>query len=305
MLDGDRNAGESLRRHSRSFSLASRLLPISKRIDVERMYAWCRWCDDGVDAASSSQDARAFVELAVDDLRRVRAGKLPLATESLWFGDVLRRHALSIEAAEALLMGMRSDLEPASGLSEDDLLRYSFRVAGAVGVLLCPILGMRDRRYLPHAAALGIGMQLTNIARDVAEDWRRSRCYLPVEWTGGLRPHAGDPDPASVRNGVRKLIDRAEGYYRAGEAGVAGLPADSRLAVRAASSMYRAIGTKIRAMDYRVLEERARVSSLDKARLAALLFLRGARSGGRVAVDPDAQRSLIVAECLLHEHGVK
>ncbi|MGI9176265.1 MAG: phytoene/squalene synthase family protein [Pirellulales bacterium] len=294
-------AGESIRRHSRSFSFASRLLPASKRSDVERLYAWCRWCDDGVDAAASPQEALEFVERATQDIRRIAAGESPIADESRWLADLVGRHELPLGAALALLEGMRSDLTPAAGFHEADLLRYCFRVAGAVGVLLCPILGLEDRRHLPHAAALGMGMQLTNIARDVAEDWQRSRCYLPVEWTDGLQPGAGPPDPQRVQQGVRTILEVADGYYMAGEAGIGGLDRDSRLAVRAAARIYHAIGTRIRQRDFQVLDERARVSTLRKLRLLALAMLVPTGAGRRIKLDDPARRALATAEQLLSE----
>jgi phytoene synthase len=296
-------AGESIRRHSRSFSFASRLLPAAKRADVERLYAWCRWCDDGVDTAAAPQEALEFVDQAAEDVRRITAGTSPVAPESLWLAELVGRHAVPIEAASALLEGMRSDLTPAAGFHEADLWRYCFRVAGAVGVLMCPILGLEDRRHLPHAAALGMGMQLTNIARDVAEDWRRSRCYLPIEWTDGLRPDSGPPDPTRVRRGVRTILEVADGYYTAGEAGIAALDADSRLAVRAAARIYHAIGTRIRRRGYEVLDERARVSTIAKFGLFAGAILMPA--GGRPRqLDDSARRALTTAKQSLEQHGV-
>jgi phytoene synthase len=203
---------------------------------------------------------------------------------------------------------MQSDLTPAADFREADLMRYCFRVAGAVGVLMCPILGLRDQRFLPHAAALGMGMQLTNIARDVAEDWRRSRCYLPVEWTDGLRPSGAAPDAERVRRGVRQLLDVADGFYAAGDSGIVALNADARLAVRAASSIYRAIGTRIRRRDYRVLDERARVATLGKVALFIRAAVAGimpqAMSGASMHHDDTALQSLAIARELLLEHGV-
>jgi phytoene synthase len=297
-------AGASIRKHSRSFSFASRLLPADIRADVEKLYAWCRWCDDGVDAASSGTEAVAFVELATEDLRRIADGHMPHATESRWLAALVRRHGISLPAAEALLAGIRSDLAPAIDFSVEDLMRYGFRVAGSVGVMMCPILGLRDRRFLPHAAALGMGMQLTNIARDVAEDWRRSRCYLPVAWTGGLRPGNGDPDPERVRGGVAAILDTADGYYAAGETGIDALDRGSRLAVLTASRVYRAIGTTIRKRGFDVLETRARVSTLEKARLFGISILTRAVPRRRARLDDAALRALENAEDLLHEHGV-
>lgn len=296
-------AGDSIRRHSRSFSFASRLLPAAKRADVERLYAWCRWCDDGVDAAATPQEAVEFVDLATEDVRRIAAGENPVAAESRWLAELVRRHDLPIQAAMALLAGMRSDLTPAAGFHEADLWRYCFRVAGAVGVLMCPILGLEDRRHLPHAAALGMGMQLTNIARDVAEDWRRGRCYLPVEWTGGLRPSGEPPDPGRVRRGVKTILEVADGYYIAGEAGIAALDADSRLAVRAAARIYHGIGTRIRRRGFEVLDQRARVSTLGKLGLFAGALLTPA-GGRRKQLDEPARRALATAAEMLTEHGV-
>jgi len=297
-------AGESIRRHSRSFSFASRLLPAAKRADVERLYAWCRWCDDGVDAAATPRQAVEFVELATEDVRRIAAGSSPVAAESRWLAELVGRHDLPLEAATALLEGMRSDLTPAAGLHEADLMRYCFRVAGAVGVLMCPILGLADRRHLPHAAALGMGMQLTNIARDVAEDWGRGRCYLPVEWTDGLRPGGGPPDRERVRRGVRTILQVADGYYTAGEAGIAALDADSRLAVRAAARIYHAIGTGIRRRAFQVLDERVRVSTLGKLGLFVGAMLDPAAGGRRGQCDDTARRALAAAEQLVSECGI-
>lgn len=295
--------GESIRRHSRSFSLASRLLPAAKRADVERLYAWCRWCDDGVDAAATPQQAVEFVDLATEDVRRIAAGTSPVAVESCWLAELVGRHDLPLKAAVALLDGMRSDLMPVAGFHETDLMRYCFRVAGAVGVLMCPILGLQDHRHLPQAAALGMGMQLTNIARDVAEDWRRGRCYLPVEWTDGLRPGGELADLTRVQRGVRMILEVADGYYTAGEAGIAALDADSRLAVRAAARIYHAIGTKIRSRGFEVLDERARVSTLGKLGLFANVVLVPAGRQRR-QYDDAGRRALATATQYLVEHGV-
>ncbi|NBV44989.1 MAG: phytoene/squalene synthase family protein [Planctomycetia bacterium] len=301
-------ARESIRRHSRSFSFASRLLPAAKRSDVERLYAWCRWCDDGVDTAASPAAAATFVAEVGRDLKLIADGREPAAAESRWLATLVSRHRLSIPAAEALLTGMQSDLVPAVDFRAPDLLRYCFRVAGAVGVLMCPLLGLRDHSFLPHAAALGMGMQLTNIARDVAEDWQRGRCYLPVEWSGSLRPSGAAPDAECVGSGVRRVLEVADGFYAAGNSGIPALDADARLAVRAASGIYRAIGTQIRRRGYRVLHERARVTWLGKLRLfskaalTGMILERGPQNIGNL--DSPASQSLATARDLLLEHGV-
>lgn len=301
-------AGRSLRqhsiqRHSRSFSFANLLLPAARRADVEGLYAWCRWCDDGVDCAESPQAAECFLQQAVADVGLIAGGQPPLALESNWLESVVRRHDPPIAAAYALLEGMRSDLDPAAGWNTDDLLRYCFRAAGAVGVLMCPILGLEDRRYLPHAAALGMGMQMTNIARDVAEDWRRGRCYLPVEWSGDLYPSKAEPEPAAVKRGVQELLAMADEYYIAGESGVVALASESRLAVRAASKIYHAIGVKIRRRQYQVLDQRIRVSFAGKLRLFASAAFE-VRHEHQRPLSAGATEALTVSENLLYDHGV-
>jgi phytoene synthase len=302
--EGSSAARESIQRHSRSFWFASRLLPADRRADVERLYAWCRWCDDGVDSAPSPQAADAFVDLASQDLRRLGQDQAPEAPESLWLATLVRRYNLSLAAADALLVGMRSDVTAAADLNQADLLRYCFRVAGTVGVLMCPILGLRERRFLPHAAALGMGMQLTNIARDVAEDWQRGRCYLPVEWTEGLRPGDGPPRPEAVRDGVRRILDLAEGYYAAGNQGIRALDVGSRLAVRTAASVYRAIGTKIRKQEFNVLAGRVRVSLLEKLGLGGRSLMASCLPFSSETVDPLSAQAITTAEELLQSHGV-
>ncbi|MEM7809908.1 MAG: phytoene/squalene synthase family protein [Planctomycetota bacterium] len=299
------DAGESIRRHSRSFSLASRLLPASRRGDVERLYAWCRWCDDGVDHAASTAEAEAFVAAASHDLRLIAADKDPGKPESHWLADVSRRHPVSTEAAAALLAGMRWDLTPASRLGLPALLRYCFRAAGAVGAMMCPILGLRRTEFLPHAAALGMGMQLTNIARDVGEDWDRGRCYLPVDWTDGLVPTDSRPDTARVKSAVGRLLDLAETYYAAGEAGISALPRSSRLAVRAASRVYRAIGDRIRRIEYRVLDERAYVPTAQKLQLVLASAASVPSPRGPAVTDASVRGALETADFYLREHGVR
>ena len=147
-------------------------------------------------------------------------------------------------------------------------------------------------------------MQLTNIARDVAEDWQRGRCYLPLEWTGGLRPGSLPPDPEGVQRGVSRILDLAEGYYRAGQAGLGALEGGSRLAVRTAASVYRAIGTKIRKNGFQVLAGRVRVSTWEKLALGGRSLLASFSLGAPQNLDHAATQALTAADGLLRAHGV-
>ncbi|MEN1681010.1 MAG: phytoene/squalene synthase family protein [Planctomycetota bacterium] len=290
---------EVLRRHSVSFWMASRLLPRGRRIDVEKLYAWCRWCDDGVDHAPNPFAARRFVRQALRELRGSARGRPPLSQQTRWFAEVAASRDVHHRAAEALLLGMRMDIAHCRPADEAELLRYCFRAAGVVGVMMCPLLGLTDRALLPNAAALGIGMQMTNIARDVAEDWARGRCYLPTAWTGVLKQDSA-PSDHEVRDAVERLLQAADSYYAAGRAGLPGLPIGSRSAVRAAASVYQAIGDQIRRSRFRVMGGRTVVPKLKKVQL--VLGLSG--SGRRRIASNHVDDALHSCDQLLAEHGI-
>jgi phytoene synthase len=172
-----------------------------------------------------------------------------------------------------LIAAAREDLQPQRPRDFDDLLRYAFGVAGVVGLALCPVLGTRDPRAQAPAVALGVGMQLTNIARDVVADARIGRVYLPEAWAPALsasRLAAADPVAlAQAHTAVCRLLDEAESFYALAEAGMRFLPVRSRLAVRAAARMYRAIGAEVRALGADGAVRRAVVG---RGRKAALLL---------------------------------
>jgi phytoene synthase len=144
-----------------------------------------------------------------------------------------------------------------------DLKTYCYQVAGTVGLLMCGVLGVDDPRAFPHAIDLGIGMQLTNIARDVAEDAEAGRRYLPASLVGQLEPQEIASGAPSIRpvleSGVKALLQDAERYYRSGESGLAYLPPRARLGIFVASRMYNAIGSELRRQRFASWRERATV----------------------------------------------
>lgn len=251
-----------LRRHARSFSWAGRLLPSGVRADATALYAWCRRCDDAVDLAPDAETARA-------GLRRLRAeleevyGPRDLADPILaGFQDVVRRTRLPRRPCDELLDGMEMDLGPVRYLSFDELVVYCRRVAGTVGLLMAHLFGVRDAATLATASDLGVAMQLTNICRDVAEDERRGRVYLPAELLGGARPPTAAP--AETARAVAELLRRADAFYRRGDRGLAALPASVGVAMRAARLIYAEIGGVIARRGYDVTAGRAVVSPARK-----------------------------------------
>ena len=236
---------------ARSFRWASALLSRAHRKRVAALYAFCRAVDDLADAEWASGEEQAELEALLHAL-----GAEPDA-ESLWPSDYLWFRALCLECGiefgvvRELLLGMVSDLDVVRVRSDEELLRYCYRAAGTVGVMMCSVLGVRDPRALRHAVDLGIAMQLTNISRDVLEDAQACRVYLPAERLAdyGVAPEElvdGRADTQGVSMVVADLLALAERFYESGDAGMRFLPPRARWAVVVASRLYRAIGRRLR-----------------------------------------------------------
>lgn len=259
---------ESIQRHSRSFSLAARLLPRLVARDVRRLYAWCRACDNAVDDESVTlEERRARLDAIRADLRRVYAGEPVESVESRWLQELAKRYAIPEEWPEALLDGMESDLDFVRPVSQAELELYCYRAAGVVGLMMSRILGARSHEAEQYACSLGMAMQLTNIARDVAEDWERGRCYLPQEWLAA--DGAELPSDAELCPVVERLLNLAEHHYELGRKGYPYLPPNVRWAIRVAASVYREIGEVIRGAGYRVRDKRHFVPAGRKLRIVA------------------------------------
>lgn len=227
-------------RRGRSFRLAGRLLPSAELAAVAELYAFCRQVDDLADTASDPTEARHSLRTLLAALRGT--GHHPLADQFL----PLRNQGVPVEAAALLVTTVLGDLDPVRVADEALLLRYAHGAAGTVGIMLCAVLRVADQAATPHAVDLGVAMQLTNIARDVAEDAAQDRLYLPATWLPrGYRPGdvARDPDPAFAA--LSQVLQRADRHYRSAERGFRHLPPRVRTAVRAASLLYEAIGPAV------------------------------------------------------------
>ncbi|RAL22998.1 hypothetical protein DL240_08900 [Lujinxingia litoralis] len=287
-----------LARGSRSFRLASYFLPSDRRGDAAHLYALCRLIDDTADEAATPQQARR----GLDELRRELRGEhapRPLITSFL---EMARRRDLDLAYVFELIEGVESDLGEVCVASDAELLRYAYRVAGTVGVMMCAVLGVTDPRAIAHAIDLGVGMQLTNICRDVLEDARMGRVYLPARrlQARGLHPaHLLEEraDTAALASVVTELLDLAEHYYRSAERGMVYIPARSRAAIMVASRVYRAIGLKLRARGANPLRGRTIVSPAGRILRAAggclaWLSTLGQRPARAPSHNPDLHREL-------------
>ena len=235
-----------LAHHARSFRWGAWFLPKGAHDDAAVTYAFCRLVDDVVDEAASEQEAADGVEQLEGEL----TGTHPASDLIRGFSEVMTRQEGSLDPAFELIKGVRSDLGEQIVQTEGELLTYCYRVAGTVGLMMCQVLRVNDPRALPHAIDLGIGMQLTNIARDVKEDAERGRVYIPAEILAlhGLTPEevlSGTCNKRALSNAVRWLYELGERYYRSAEQGMRFIPWRPRLAIFVASRTYRGIGVKL------------------------------------------------------------
>lgn len=264
---------------SRSFSLASRILPREAEARAVVLYAWCRRVDDAIDLVPQAERPAALSALEVE-LEAIYAGTLPPDAPPLVraFAKLVVDCRIPRRYPAELVAGMAMDTASAPYVTQDDLLLYCYRVAGVVGLMMSHVLGVSDERALEHAAHLGIAMQLTNICRDVAEDWALGRLYLPDvllarHGAGDLRARLGGPLPAGARGplaaAVAELLAVADRYYASGDRGLCALGLREALAVCAARNIYSAIGQRIAQQGHDILGGRAIVPTGQKLALVA------------------------------------
>lgn len=264
-----------LARHGRSFHFAGQLLGEEQFRRSARLYAFCRWLDDLVD--------QGHPRLARRELARIRrqltdgASPAPPVADFLELAEQCR---IPVRIALELIEGLAQDLEPVRIRNRSELLRYAYRVAGTVGLMMSHVLGARSLAAEPFAIDLGIAMQLTNIARDVAEDARADRRYLPATWIGAVEPAELLRQPERVRAACNQLLALSERYYRSGLSGLAYLPFRARVSIGVAGRVYRRIGRRLRRKGCDPLAGRVVVPKWEKLAITP----------GSLAVDAMARR---------------
>jgi phytoene synthase len=282
-----------LRDGSRTFLAASHLLPRAVREPACALYAFCRVADDEVDQGG---DSRAAVASLRERLARLYAGTpAPVAADRA-LAHVVRRFAIPRTLLEALIEGFEWDSQHRRYDSLDELEAYAMRVAGTVGAIMALLMGVRNAAALARACELGVAMQLSNIARDVGEDARAGRLYLPQAWLreAGIDPQAFLARPSfspALASVVRRLLDQADALYRRVDAGVAMLPLACRPGINAARFLYAAIGHQVARQGYDSIARRAIVGRRTKARhlARALWAVAPARSTAALPALPTAE----------------
>ncbi len=259
----------TIRAGSKSFDMACLLLPFRYRLAARALYAFCRSSDDAVDEGANRSSAVHSLRVR---LSRIYAGTPGSLLEDRAFALVAGQFSIPKDIPLALIEGFEWDELGRRYETLDDLLDYAARVAGTVGVMMCLIMGQRDRAVLSRAAELGLAMQLTNIARDVGEDAARGRIYLPLQWLqqAGIDPDEFIADPKmdkAIGSVVARLLATAEELYQQAFRGIPGLPLACRPAIRSAGLIYRGIGGAVRANGHDSITKRARTTTTHKLAL--------------------------------------
>ncbi len=258
------HADSITRRNSRTFYLATSLLPVEKRRAIRALYAFCRVSDDVVDRADGDRLAR------LAGWRSALQGEAPPASDPVLtaWADTRHRYRIPPLYAEQLLDALSQDLTVTRYPSFNELAHYCYGVASTVGLMSMHIIGYRGPEALPYAVKLGVALQLTNILRDVGEDWRQGRLYLPQDELAAFNLSEADLDTSRVDDRWRALmrfqILRTRRLYTESLPGVALLHPDGRFAVAAAAELYRAILDDIEAHDYDVFNRRAHLGAVKK-----------------------------------------
>ncbi len=283
---------------SRTFLAASLLLPRAVREPACALYAFCRMADDAVDDVG--RDQHAVVRLR-ERLDRVYRGCPDNIAADRALAVVVTRFAIPRAIPEALLDGFEWDALGTRYDTLEALYAYAARVAGTVGAMMSLLMGVRSAPALARACDLGVAMQLSNIARDVGEDARMGRLYLPRDWLteAGISPDAWLRNPvfdAALGSVVRRLLDAADALYQRVDAGVAELPPACRPGINAARLLYADIGHEVARRGFNSVDTRAVVSASRKAQLLARALLKPTRRRSGPPPPPlEANRFLVEA----------
>ena len=250
----------SIKKGSKSFALASRVLPPALRDDASMLYAWCRYCDDVIDGQEmghgqiedykTGQGER--LEMLREKTARALSGEPMEDPVFAGLARVIKTHEINHRHPFDLLKGFEMDAEDRVYKSVDDILDYAYHVAGVVGVMMANIMGVRDDATLDRASDLGLAFQLTNIARDVIDDAQADRVFVPQD----LLSKHGAPNAAqelaqrdnwpSAYKAACEQLDIAEAYYRSAKVGIRELDFRCAWAISAALKVYREIGEVLR-----------------------------------------------------------
>lgn len=261
---------------SHSFYAASKVLPKKIRDSAIVLYSFCRIVDDSIDETTSKDKALKELFKRLDAVYEERPGNNP---SDRCFSILVKFYEMPKQLPLALLEGMDWDTREKEYKTLSELRAYCARVASTVGVMMCVLMRVRDKDILARACDLGVAMQLTNIVRDIGEDARNGRLYIPLDWMAkyGLDRRQFLKNPATSKELgqiAKKLLEEARRLYKRSESGLFGLPTSCQPGIYAARYIYEGIGKHIEAVQYDSINRRAKTSRGEKITLLAFSFLK-------------------------------
>ena len=249
----------SIKSEGKSFYWASFFLPKKNRIAASRLYSICRYLDDVAD--NSKLDTSSQIKNIFNQIKE---------NESSEINTFFKKNNINLGILKDLIDGLISDQQNVRVTDEKELIDYSYKVAGTVGLMMLPIINTKDAEARKHAIDLGIAMQLTNIARDVYEDAKMNRLYLPKEWLGQVSTSdlidnkLDDQKKKLIELSIKNLIELSDKFYANGFSGMKFIPLRTRLAIFFAAKIYKGIGEKIKSDGYVYKLERIYLNKLEK-----------------------------------------
>ncbi|MCA1031003.1 phytoene/squalene synthase family protein [Bacillus timonensis] len=265
-----------IRENSKTFYKAFSILPTEKKKAVWAVYAFCRTVDDIVDEGENSN-----TEFKLNQFEQEFKGFLAGNTQVnhfIWIAlsDVFKRYHMDSKPFFEMIEGQRMDLRKSSYDSEDEVLRYSYHVASTVGLMLLPILAPGKEKILHESAVkLGLAMQLTNILRDIGEDYERGRIYIPNSLMKQFGYDEGDLKTHTINSSFisiwEELAKKAEKYYEESLKSIDEYPMNSRTPVKASAYLYKAILQSVRKNGYNVFGKKNYVSTAEKLSIISQL----------------------------------
>lgn len=267
---------ETIKKGSKSFAFASFFLSHEQRAGAWLLYSFCRYCDDQIDQSDDPRTALIKLEQELEDALKSSSPMQNPHMEGLRL--VCRNFQIPHKYPRDLIRGMRMDVEGRRYQNIEELQEYCYCVAGVVGLMMCHIMGVSSESALDHAVSMGSAMQLTNIARDVQDDWKMGRIYLPLSWLEdvGITPEQFGSERGRAFWSVwaEHLLSEAQQQYNHGKAGLSYLSPKAALACGIAGAVYSQIGVKVLKRRSLAWEKRCFVPFHEKVLLALIESLK-------------------------------
>jgi len=253
------NSSSDLKREGKSFYWASFFLPKDSKKNAGTLYSICRHFDDIAD--KDNRDQTSYLRDAIKEIKSNKNNKI-----NFFFQQNKIHNSIFIDLIEGFII----DQKKIRIQNQEELIKYSYHVAGTVGLMMAKIIGVEDKKAARSAIDLGIGMQLTNIARDVHEDAKMQRIYIPANWIPDISLSDLSKKKSNLNNdkiisdAILKLIGLSDKFYKNGFSGLKYIPFTTRLAIFVAANVYKGIGIKIKKRKNKYLRERVYLNFFEK-----------------------------------------